>query len=446
MGDNFMFGRPLAELRIFAILGTLLSRGLSTILSFVLLLVVARLLSVEDYGQYAFLLSVVMGAGLLATLGQTVVLVKYFDEDLSAQAGVNPALLKRASRYMLYGSVLIVVSAAIFGLSERAAPWLGWIEWQPHYSAGALVVLALGSIAFQWAEYWQARYRAEGRFGLALIPRENAWRALAVTCLLAIWLLPAFSELRNMLRANEALAIVMACLAICILPQLWVAVRTASPAQEPFEQPRGENRSFALNTAMNAIAQHTEAIMVGLVLGFTELAVFYVVWRIIMLLYLPATSIETVAAPMIANALRGDDHERTQRLVGRFSAATFVLATSGGLVLLLIYPFILQLFNSELEASFAFVAVMVAMALIQSFFGLGTGYLMIGGGEAFFLAYRTILHVIYMVALAIGGFVSGLMGIAVVMMINITVESLLAWWWCRQNLSLDITALAALRK
>lgn len=441
-----MFGKPLSELRIVAILGTLVSRGLSTVLSFALLLVVARLLSVEAYGEYAFLLSIVMGAGLLATLGQTFVLVKYFDEDLPSQAGVNPALLHGASRYMLLGSALVLVSAGMFWLLDQAASWGNWSYWPQGIGLGVLAVLALGAMTFQWAEYWQARYRAEGRFGLALIPRENAWRALAIASLLAVWLLPMFAPVRAMIDAGSALAIVMVCLAICIAPQWWVAVCNASPEVDPFVQPKGENRRFALNTAMNAIAQHTEAIIVGLVLGFAELAVFYVVLRITMLLYLPATSIETVAAPMIANALRGDDHARTQRLVGRFSAATFLLATFGGLVLLFVYPFILQLFNSELEATFAFVAVMVATASIQSFFGIGTGYLMIGGGEAFFLAYRTALHLVYMIALAIGGLMFGLLGVAVVMAIYILIESALAWWWCRKHLSLDITAWSALRR
>ncbi|MEO0636091.1 MAG: hypothetical protein AAFY73_05530 [Pseudomonadota bacterium] len=436
-----MFGKPLSELRIVAILGTLVSRGLSTVLSFALLLVVARLLSVEAYGEYAFLLSCVMGVGVLATLGQTVVLVKYFDEDMASSEGVNPALLQRASRYMVLGSVVLLMGGVSVWLASVIAPQVVPLDLTP----AAITVLVLGSIAFQWAEYWQARYRAEGRFALALIPRENAWRILAIACLLALWLLPAFESVRNMLTAELVLGVVMAFLVISISPQLWVAVKSRTTPQLSFDQPKGENRRFALNVAMNAVAQHTETIIVGLVLGFAELAVFFVVFRITMLLYLPATSIETVAAPMVSNALRGDDPVRTQRLVGRFSAITWLLATVGGAIILVIYPYILFLFNAELEAPFAFVALMVTMASVQSFFGLGTGYLMIGGGEAFFLAYRTIFHVIYMVLLAAAGLAFGLIGVALVMLILIVAESAMAWWWCRKNLGLEITALGVLR-
>jgi O-antigen/teichoic acid export membrane protein len=424
-----------SEARLASIIGTLLSRGLSTVLSFGLILVLARALSPEEYGRYAFVFSVATALGIILTLGQTTSLIKHFREDSGLEDSVNASLVSQNVRWM--------------GIAALLAAGIGFLAWIFQVEILGLTpakwaLAAFFAVVFQASEYLQSWFRARGRYTMALVPRENVWRILAILSLLAVVI--SGYELDSV----SALLLVTLALLIAISPQMLSFGREFASRlgrekrTETLDTRPGENRSFGFNMLMNAVSGHIETIMVGLVIGFSELAVFFIVLRITMLLYLPITSIETVALPMIANALRIGDKARTQRLMAMFGGLTFGLALLGGIVLFFIYPFVLNLFNPEFSAPATVVLLMIATAWVQSFIGVNTGYLMVSGGESFFLAFRTVLLVHYCAGLALFGALFGIVGVAGMMLVFMVAESGLTWWWCRKHLGLDISAFSAL--
>ena len=416
------------------LLQSLVSRGLSTVFSFLLIFVLARLLSPEEYGLYALLFSIGSGLGLTMTVGQTTLLMKHFRADEAIASPINMQLIRENLLWLTVSLVLIaLICSLLVASSEMVSP------------AAVLVVFLFASL-FVLSEYAQSYFRARGRILTALLPRENVWRPIATAGLL----LAGLGGLA--LSGVSALLIVTLCLGLIVGYQIAVMATECGrglvtvPGSKSEPAPRAtwrqESTYFSLNTLMTAVALHIEVLIVGLVLGLEEVALFFLMMRLTALLNLPAVSMETVAFPMVSERLRKGDTDGAQKLLAMFAAITFALCLIGVAVLVPLGPHIIALFNPELGGSSLLMGLMALTALIYAYFGLGTGALMLGGGERFFLIYRSILYVFYGAALALFGYIWGLEGIALTMAGGILIETLLAAWWCKRNLGIDISAAA----
>ncbi|MBL6431483.1 MAG: hypothetical protein HPM95_21360 [Alphaproteobacteria bacterium] len=68
-------------------------------------------------------------------------------------------------------------------------------------------------------------------------------------------------------------------------------------------------------------------------------------------------------------------------------------------MLLAIAPTVLGLFDPSFTEHFDVVAVMAASVVAHAFFGVGTGMLLLAGGERYYLVYRSLLFIPYLGAL-----------------------------------------------
>jgi len=417
---------------------TLISRGLSTIFSFALIISLARVLTAEEYGLYALLFSLASAIGLVLTAGQPMLVVKHFHRQDRPGDRNNQRLI---AHNLLWQSTAIGI-VWLLG-------FLCWAFGLGGFSPEAILVILMFASIFLLGEYFQSYFRARNQLKLALVPRENFWRPFA-TCV--IWL-TAF--LGMSLGGTEALALVGACLALAVGIQAVFFIRDAasrySEAAPHLEAPpRGtgwtrESVYFALNGLMTAVALHIEVILVGLVLGLEEVALFFVLFRLAMLLNLPQMSMETFALPMVAERLREGDHHGAQQHLSAFALITFLLSLIGAAILVPLSPFIVWIFNPDFEVSRLLMLAIAGQPVVQAYFGLGTGTLMISGGERFFLIYRSALYVLYAGALVLFGLLFGLMGVALTMTGLILIEHLFAASWCARNAKISISAGSALK-
>jgi len=417
---------------------TLVSRGLSTVFSFALIISLARVLPAAEYGLYALLFSIASALGLVLTSGQTTLVVKHLHrEDLPGDLN-NQRLVARNTKWQ----AIAVGIAWVAGLAAVASG-LG-----PLQSGAVLAVLIFASV-FMASEYFQSYFRARNQLKLALIPRENFWRPFATA---AIWV-AVLSGLS--LNGENALVLVAACLALAVALQAHFFVRDArhryqKPAEPGKVEPTAstwnrESVYFGLNGLMTAVALHIEVVIVGFVLGLEEVALFFVLFRLAMLLNLPQISMETYAMPMVAERLREGDRHGAQQILSAFAMVTFVLSLIGTAILVPLSPYVVKIFNPAFEVSPLLMLAVASQTVVMAFFGLGTSTLMISGGERFFLIYRSFLYAVYAAALVLFGWLGGLMGIALTMAGFVLIEHVFAAAWCRREAKVDITATGAIR-
>lgn len=409
------------------------SRFGSTFLSFLVLLAASRLLPTEEYGLYVFLFSIGSALGLIAVLGQQILVVKHYRREAGPSDPLNRALIQVNARWLCLGcGVLMAAAVLLYAVSDQLP------EPYPH-----LWIACVFAAVFAISEYLQNYFRIHGSINLSLLPREIVWRIASTAGLAGVAAIGLLSG------GERAMDVVTLLLGAATAYQMFHFVKDEGldwlPGRRPQEAPqewRAESGYFIANNVLNSASAYLETIVIGALLGLGEAGFYFVALRIAMLLTLPVTAIDTVGIPLIAARFQSGDRAGAQRLIGQLSAAAFAISLTGAAVLAAISPFVLNLFNAEFAQHSNVLVVLCALAVSQAYFGPGSWLLMIGGGERFFLIARSGLFVIYLGLLFLLGKNFGLIGIATAGLLLSVASNIAAARWIASEWGIDNMATA----
>jgi hypothetical protein len=139
------------------------SRFSSTLLSFLVLLAASHFLPTSEYGLYVFLFSIGSALGLIAVLGQQILVVKHYRRAEASGHPLNQALLGVNARWLALGCfVLLAAALPLWLFAERLPPTY-------HYLWLAFVFAAI----FALSEYLQNYFRIHGRINMSLVPARD---------------------------------------------------------------------------------------------------------------------------------------------------------------------------------------------------------------------------------------------------------------------------------
>jgi O-antigen/teichoic acid export membrane protein len=309
------------------------------------------------------------------------------------------------------------------------------------------VALAFAAV-FAISEYLQNYFRIHGQINLSLVPREIVWRGASILGIAAVGFIGYRAD------GEVVMAIVTVLLGTTTLYQAvaflrgegwgWLSRHDDVP-RETRRIWRTESLYFIANNVLNSSSAYLETILIGAVLGLDKAGFYFVALRIAMLLTLPVTAIDTVGIPMIAARFQKSDSAGAQILIGRLSFASFCISLLGALVLAMIAPFVLSIFNADFVQHANVLTALCVLSVSQAFFGPGSWLLMIGGGERFFLIARGVIFVFYLGLLYGLAQIGGLMGIAIAGLFMTLASNLAAWHWIKRKYAIDNMATAFFR-
>jgi O-antigen/teichoic acid export membrane protein len=414
------------------------SRFSSTLLSFLVLLTASHFLSTQEYGLYVFLFSIGSALGLIAVLGQQILVVKHYQRNQEVGHRLNQALVGVNARWLALGCGLLVIAAVMFFIQADRLP-------EPYRHLW--VALAFAAV-FAISEYLQNYFRIHGQINLSLVPREIVWRGTSILCIAAAGIVGFRAD------GEVVMAIVTMLLGATTLYQAvaftrgegwgWLARHDDVP-RETRKIWRTESLYFLANNVLNSSSAYLETILIGAVLGLDKAGFYFVALRIAMLLTLPVAAIDTVGIPMIAARFQKSDNAGAQLLIGRLSFASFCISLLGAVVLAMVAPFVLSMFNADFVEHANVLTALCVLSVSQAFFGPGSWLLMIGGGERFFLIARAVIFVFYLGLLYGLAQIGGLMGIAIAGLVMTLASNLAAWHWIKRKYAIDNMATAFFR-
>ncbi|MFN7167019.1 MAG: lipopolysaccharide biosynthesis protein [Pannonibacter sp.] len=429
----------LGKIKLKEFIWSFMSRIASPVLSFAVLLMASRVLSIEEYGLYNFLFSVGSSLGLVLVLGQNVLLIKHFrSNDDAAFADQNRSLLFMNMAWISTGIGVILVAAAIIQFFAYDFP----------HQYDALPIAFVFAGIFSISEYMQYYFRIRGNIGLALTPRENIWRIL---CLLA---LPAAAYTGFLTSGARAMEIITLLLLIVVSYQAFRLVgieglgflrRNVSTADpETRATWTKESLFFTANSFFVSASLYLETILIGVFLSLEAAAFYFVAFRLAALLMLPVSIIDTIGVPMVSAKLQARDLSGAQNLVSLLSAASFAGTCLAFGFMMLIGKFALSLFEPSFADHVEVLAILCLAPVTHAFFGPGTNLMMIGGGERYFLVSRSFVFVIYIAALVLLGLYFGMAGIAVAGLVHGLAVLIICRNWTLQHVGVDTMASQAL--
>ena len=421
-------------------LGARLARGGATALviritsvgtSYLMFVVLARHMSAEAYGQFAFVFSLATLIAVVAVLGQPVLTLRLIP---AYQQDENEPLLKgliRDSRVAVLLTslafvVLIFVGASAWGSIEGVdSSYLSW--------AGPLM------LAMAVARHQAYMIRAFGNILLALAPRDVIWRIAVIVCILVAS------------RGTESISASFA-INTCsfTLLGIWLLQMYAHPSMHPstiFERGLATDRrewtreslSLWAVSILQAIGPNFIVVVVGLMLAANDTALFFAALKTATLLKLPLVAGGVVAAPLISRHYRAGEVKKVQKISDYMVIGITVPVLTGLLLLVVAGDSILRFFGPE-YANAHWVMVIIALGTLVNSLSGPTGIIMnMTGHHREYLFILAVTQAISLALMPIAIYYFEMLGAAVAFVLSMNAWNVWVWRWSRKHLSLDPT-------
>lgn len=313
----------------------LLLRVGGTVLWLGFTIIIARAMSVEDFGYVFFVINVIMTGGAIAVMGYDVTVVRFGSLFWKAQdkQGFRNLLAEARSVILIVG-LLTTVALAVGAMAGLQTPVT------QNLPVAFIVGLSIIAVGLMCAE--RDTLRAAGKLQEALF-------ALSVIRALVPLVLTFVAWLMGALEANLVLAFYLIALLVALMWDRWRIGKLALPPRDSLS---ALHLKVALGTwpgnASLVVFQRAPAIVIGLTGGLGAAALFIAAERISQLGIFLTDAVRTAVGPNLAQA---DEADRQKAVT--HASLLMLLSGSMGLVLLLaLGAVLLWMFGPEYRSAF----------------------------------------------------------------------------------------------
>ena len=236
-------------------------------LAFVFFVVLARVMTPEQYGIFAAGFSLATILGFAATIGQHTAVLRFWPAmDEAHGPAVAAHAVRRGARLVAMGVLGVLALGAVMAIAGPEIEAFGGERW---------IFLAIGAMAaaFALSEYATGALRAKGSLLWALAPRDIAWRLVVIAAALVIGAMAGGAAL--WLVAGLLLAIVAAqAVTLFVDDMRYRSVHASLPAQA-FADMRHAQWGLWGNAIVEPVSQHAATVIVGVLLGPAAAGAFF---------------------------------------------------------------------------------------------------------------------------------------------------------------------------
>ncbi|WP_373355998.1 hypothetical protein [Pseudoroseicyclus sp. CXY001] len=388
--------------------------------AYLFLLLLARLLGAEGFGQVALVLSAAGFGALLAGAGQPTLVLR----ELSAR-GPAGAVWGRALALSALGALLGAAGLAValrLGFGTRLTPGVP-------LAGGALLAALVG------AELFSHALRAGGAPGLALLPRELAWRALAGLALCG-------AAAAGLHPTPAGVLWLMAGVLALLVGLQAAAGRRHLPRPVRGAPGRGGAAAFWGIAVASGLPQHLTLVAAGLSLPAEATGGLFAALRTAALLSLPLAAANLALAPRLARAGgHGAEVQAAIRLILPLAALPALLGLAG---LALWGAPVLGLFDETYRAAAPALVILAAGFTLNSLTGPAGLVMTMGRGERAWLRLTLCAGAAGVIGAALAA-PFGPAAAAAAIALAQTGQNLGAAAWVRRERGVETTVLALLR-
>jgi len=405
-------------------------------LTYLMYVILSRLMGVTEYGYFAFGLSLATILAIGANYGQQTAILRYWPEEMVAgrPEKAREALRAGGAITIIAGLVItvgLIVLGAVSGAIGRT-PVL-------HLYAAAVLILPLAL-----AEYWSSVLRAQGSVWIGLAPRDIVWRAALPLAVVAPWYAGVTVS------GWAALALTAAVLALSLGLQYVVAEARKFEIAAGTEDLRGywsahgkASRWFFLGTVLDSAALNMDIIFVGLLVTPAAAGVYFNAFRTAGLLTLFMFAITLVVAPMVAQHYHAGQMRQAQAITALCAWAGFVFSLVVFVGFVLFGEPVMSLFGGDARNGALLLVILSVGLLVDAATGPSRIVMMMTGHEH---AYVRIFGAVIVAAMIVQIPVIlqfGVIGAAVVNTLARIAAQLAIAWYSHRRIGLDTTLIGA---
>ncbi len=395
-------------------------------------ILLARVMTVEGFGQVAFFLNAALLLSVLGACGQQIAMVRFVppllawgDRRRALPDFVGLAYCKAIlGAVLLYGAAIALALCGLLpGLDPVLAaigfaliPAMGWIDIQSHFARG-----------FQ-------------RLPLSMIPKEILWRGISAILILGIVLITG----RTRLDAPGVLAVLLAVLLLVALAQGAVLQRLTG-FRPRFRRDCGRAETaewqsttvpFWITSVSNVFLTNADVMAVALLIGPGEAGIYFAANRLAQLLAFFVISQNIVIGPQLAQAWASGDRGPVAAILRRTTRATTLPTIALGAAMLAGAPWLLGLFGPEFGAAAPALQVLIMASVVNAATGPAEIALNMCGHDRSAMRVSAVNLGLAMVALGLGASLGGSFGVALAVLAATVVRKAMYWSALRRIMGL----------
>ncbi|MDO6458429.1 oligosaccharide flippase family protein [Celeribacter halophilus] len=288
-------------------------RSIAALVSYLFIVVMARIMATEDFGIIATILACNLLFATIGCLGQQIALVRFIPPLVQEKdGGAVESQLRASFRLALIGNTAIyflILAGILIG-------WLlGRIE-TPSLLAIGLFIVPLTA----WIDMQSYLARAYNSLTLALAPKDVFWRLGILLILVPIYFLTT-----ERISLVVAIVVMLAVMSGLIFAQWKLMQRKLKIPAHPFakisdaadisDKWRASITPFALSSASTYVLSNLDVILVSLIFGPVEAAIYYGANRFAQLVFFFEQSVAVVIGPNISSSYACKNFNRIQEIV-----------------------------------------------------------------------------------------------------------------------------------
>lgn len=406
-------------------------------LSLLMFLMLARAMSVEEYGRFGFAFSL---ATLLAVAGSFGfrALVLRFAPAYNADSATE---LERG--IIRYGYGVTALGCGFLGLAViTIALFFPGLD-NPSY----LIVAAFLTVALGLAEYQACVMRAITRVTLALVPRDILWRvAVVIACgLVVTGIVPS-------LTATSGAAMVTTLLLVIVLGQALAhpMTRPASLLVAParFEPSKWWRSAWGLwgTLFVREAAPNLSVVLIGLLMSPAATGPFFAALRLAIAMNLFLMASGMVVAPAIARHFHRNEIDIVRRLCLMTVAGVAIPTLAMFMVFVLYGREIIGLFGSGFESAYIALLVLSAGNLVNALSGPTIQIMEMTGAERPYFRIVLVTNLIALLLMVALTPLFGIVGAAIAVAFGTSAWNVRCILYIRKTLVIDPSILAAFKR
>ena len=397
------------------------------ILNFAMLALLSRQMTPDAFGSFAIIFNAVGLLSALALCGQELLITRAWGEYVCSN---RPAL---ARGVLTFGSQVVCIAALIAAIVA--------VIGGPRLDNALTVPLALAAAAFLIA---QTLNRFSGQFvrvaaGVLIGdgPREIVWRTILIVAILACQAAGvAFGAIEFFVVAAAGLVLGIVVQIVKVAPFIPEAVKQTRPQRDLRAWIPCSLRMW-LSNLVEVITQYLEVVIIGLVLGPSTAAFFFVATRITTVFAVMSAGITMYATSVISALYYSGAKAELQKILHSLALVNAILAIGMLSAIIVAGKLMLWFFGAEYVSAYWSLVVLAVGAAVSAVAGPAGNIMVLTGREGVYpvimavgLGFRFLLFVIL-------GPAYGLLGVAFAWSISAVAMAVALTVACRRLVGLD---------
>ena len=399
----------------------------SGVLTFLMFLVVARVLTAQQFGFFGVGFSLALFSSVVGSLGLGTLIMRLWPEymvtgkqEMAVQAMVWA--IKKTLFVSLIPASLIFVIFMIFDITE----------FKDNYDFKFGLSIAVLSISMSISEFASAALRAQRKLTLALAPKDIFWRIFVILVFVSIHSLGVPVDASEVL-LGSAVVLILVTIAQLLLSDLKdIFNGNQSAISEYRVEWLGLAKPIWLGAIVFSSTMHADMILVSFFLDAETIAAYFAALKIASVLALPILAINQLSGPMISEHFHAGDVSALEHNLRLYLVFCMTIVSPMLFIIIFYGRFLLALFNPAFaDAYFVLVALSVGY-LFHCLSGPAGVFLQMTGHSTLALKISSTTQIIALLVFPLAATTLGSFGIALTRMFEMALRnSLQSFQGCR---------------